>query len=153
NGEKNGDNKTARQDCLDLIVQFDQAMTLRPEDAMLRYEAFTRLFALLGSNLDSDAVAIVQTSQSAMNLENLPAPDRSSMALHLRHLADELEPLPAGKSISASSNLSLDGPFYDRVSFGEQEQLVHTLREKPSSVSLDDLLKALVDRGEGDGGY
>ncbi len=150
---ENGDKKTARQHCLDLIVQFEQAMALRPDDAMLRYEAFTRLFALLGSNPDSDTVEIVQTSLAAMNLEHLPAPDRASMALHLRHLADELAPLPAGKAISASSNRSLDGPFYDRVSFGEQEQLVHALREKPSSVSLDDLLKALVDRGEGDGGY
>ncbi|WP_303291318.1 AAA family ATPase [Marinobacter sp. SS5-14b] len=135
---------TARQHCLELIVQFEKAMALVPDDAMLRYEAFTRLFALLGRSPDADTVEILQTSLAAMNWEQLPAPDRSNMARHLRHLADELAPRPSGIAAATDSCSGLDGPLYDRVSFGEQEQLVRALREKPSNVSLDDLLQALV---------
>lgn len=145
-GQNNGAGKSGRQHCLDLIAQFEQSMTAMPEDAMLRYEAFTRLFALLGRSPDADTVEIIQTSLAAMNWEQLPVRDRASLARHLRHLADELAPPPSDQAPSQTANRRLEGPLYDRVSFGEQEQLVRALREKPSNVSLDDLLRALAGK-------
>lgn len=82
-----------------------------------------------------------------MNWDKLPTRDRASLARHLRHLSDELAPLPSDQAPpSQAVHHSLEGPLYDRVSFGEQEQLVRALREKPANVSLDDLLRALAGK-------
>ena len=145
-GQNKGAGKGSRQHCLDLIAQLEQAMLSMPDDVMLRYEAFTRLFALLGRSPDADTVEIIQTSLAAMNWEQLPPHDRASLARHLRHLADELVPPPHDTAPFQAVHRSLEGPLYDRVSFGEQEQLVRALREKPANVSLDDLLRALADK-------
>ena len=145
-GQPHVEERTARQHCLDLIAQFEQAMASMPDDSVLRYETFTRLFALLGRKPDADTVEIVQTSLAAMNWENLLAPDRTSLARHLRHLADELAPPSGGAGTPADGTRVLDEPLYDRVSFGEQEQLVRALREKPADVSLDDLFRMLAGK-------
>ena len=146
NGQNSGADKSSRQHCLDLIAQFEQSMVSVSDDVMLRYEAFTRLFALLGRSPDADTVEIIQTSLAAMNWDKLPTRDRASLARHLRHLSDELAPPPSDQPPSQAVHHSLEGPLYDRVSFGEQEQLVRALREKPANVSLDDLLRALAGK-------
>lgn len=145
-GQNNGAGKNSRQHCLDLIAELEQSMLAMPEDAMLRYDAFTRLFALLGRSPDADTVEIIQTSLAAMNWEQLPSHDRASLARHLRHLADELAPPQRDTAPFEAANRRHEGPLYDRVSFGEQEQLVRALREKPANVSLDDLLRALAGK-------
>lgn len=130
-----------------LITQLEQAITSARGDAMLRYEAFSRLFALLGSTPDADTVEIVQTGLAAMNWDGLEDHDRANLARHLRHLADELAPIPV-EPVAPSQDLKpLKEPLYDRISFGEQDQLVRALREKPADVRLEDLLTALADKG------
>lgn len=112
---------------------------------MLRYDAFTRLFALLGRNPDADTVEIVQTGLASMKWEHLRQVDRDRLAAHLRHLAEDLASPPAQPEPAALPQ-GVEGPLYDRVSFGEQDQLLRVLREKPSDVSLDDLLRSLAGR-------
>ncbi|MFO8141941.1 MAG: hypothetical protein R6T87_08655 [Marinobacter sp.] len=57
---------------------------------MLRYEAFTRLFALLGRKPDADPVEIVQTGLASMAREKPALADCEKLARHLDQLAREL---------------------------------------------------------------
>ncbi|OJT01088.1 hypothetical protein BEE62_14075 [Marinobacter nauticus] len=123
----------------------EKLLAAKPDDAMLRYDAFTRLFALLGRNPDADTVEIVQTGLASMKWEHLRQVDRDRLAAHLRHLAEDLASPPAQPEPAALPQ-GVEGPLYDRVSFGEQDQLLRVLREKPSDVSLDDLLRSLAGR-------
>ncbi|MGC8121673.1 MinD/ParA family ATP-binding protein [Marinobacter sp. VGCF2001] len=142
--------KTAREHCQDLITQFERALAAAPDDVMLRYEAFTRLLALLGSNPDADTVEIIQTSLAAMDWQQLSASDRANMALHLRHLADELAPEPPAEQVPSESRGAPDEPLYDRVIFGEQEKLVRALQQKPADMSLEELLQGLAGKDSTD---
>jgi MinD-like ATPase involved in chromosome partitioning or flagellar assembly len=137
--------ESSGQQCRSLIGQLERLLSAKPDDAMLRYDAFTRLFALLGRNPDADTVEIVQTGLASMNWEYLARVDRDRLAAHLRHLAEELVSPPA-QSEPAEYPRQIEGPLYDRISFGEQDQLLRVLREKPSDVSLDDLLRSLAGK-------
>ena len=133
------------QQCRDLVGQLEALLAAKPDDVMLRYDAFTRLFALLGRNPDADTVEIVQTGLASMNWDHLGRTDRDRLAAHLRHLAGELAS-PSAQPEPAEPLHQIEGPLYDRVSFGEQDQLLRVLREKPSNVSLDDLLRSLAGK-------
>lgn len=117
-------------------------------DPMLRYDAFNRVFALLGRSLDADTIEFIQTGLAAMPWEKMPSGDRQHMATHLRHLADQImsrveeSPEPA-----AAPSQTLD-PLFDRISLGEQERLVQALREQPTDISIDQLLRALASHGK-----
>jgi hypothetical protein len=110
---------------------------------MLRYEAFTRLFALLGSTLDSDAVEIVQTGLGSFQWESLSPERKNHLAIHLRELADQISPLEQKAEPAEPPQSVLREPFYDRISFGEQDRLVRVLKEQPADISLDQLLRSL----------
>lgn len=113
--------------------------------AMLRYEAFNGLFALLGRTLNDDAIEIIQTGLASLPWESLPQRPRQVLAEHLRQLADQVGP-PQNVSAGAreASRETPPEPRYDRVSFGEQSRLIQVLREQPADVSLDQLLRSLV---------
>ncbi|WP_029653148.1 MinD/ParA family ATP-binding protein [Marinobacter daepoensis] len=148
-GEPSGSGpvKSTGQQCHELITKLEQVITSARGDAMLCYEAFGRLFALLGSTPDADTVEIVQTGLAAMNWDGLEDHDRAKLARHLRHLADELSPIPLEPVAPPLDLKPLKEPMYDRISFGEQDQLVRALREKPADVRLEDLLTALAGKG------
>jgi hypothetical protein len=114
-----------------------------PVDPMLRYEAFTRFFALLGSTLDSDAVEIVQTGLGSFQWESLSPERKSHLAIHLRELADQISPPAQEPQTRELAHPVLREPFYDRISFGEQDRLVRVLKEQPADISLDQLLRSL----------
>ncbi|MEP2614286.1 MAG: MinD/ParA family protein, partial [Marinobacter alexandrii] len=118
-----------------------------PDNAMLRYEAFTRLFALLGSAPDGDTIEIIQTGLGSLEWEKLSEEHRQHLATHLRHLADQIVPTAPRKSTLVPTKTDQTDPVYDRVSFGEQERLVRALREQPAEISLNELLRSLAGKG------
>lgn len=117
-------------------------------DAMLRYEAFNRFFALLGRNLDADAIEFIQTGLAAIPWEQMPAGDRRHMATHLRHLADQIMPTVSDHHETAVVPSQSPEPLFGRISPGEQERLVQALREQPTDISLDRLLRALASHSK-----
>ena len=120
-----------------------------PIDPLLRYEAFTRLFALLGSTLDSDVIEIIQTGLGAFQWENLSPERKSHLAIHLRDLADQISPPAQEPQSRELIHPVLREPFYDRISFGEQDRLVRVLKEQPADISLDQLLRSLSGNDQG----
>ena len=135
---------TPRDRCLQAVSELESALAQSTDNALLRYEAFTRLFALLGSTLDSDAIEIIQTGLGSMPWETLDRDRKAHLATHLRHLADQMAP-PAGQpAAKQASGPVLMEPISDRISFGEQDRLVRVLREQPSDISLDRLLRSLA---------
>ncbi len=139
-----GASDSPRQQCLALIDRLEGILDASPNDVMLRYEAFTRLFAHLGRKPDADTVEIVQTGLASMAWEKLTVTDREKLARHLGQLIRELIPPRIIDSAPAGRPDPEKVPVYDRVSFGEQDQLVRALREKPADVSLNDLLRSLA---------
>lgn len=137
-----------RERCLNAVSELEAALTQVPDNAMLRYEAFTRLFALLGSTLDSDTVEIIQTGLGSMEWEKLDRERKEHLAVHLRHLADEIAPQEEQTPDTPVSpgHPALPEPVYDRISFGEQDRLVRVLREQPADISLDQLLRSLAGK-------
>ncbi|KAA1171975.1 AAA family ATPase [Marinobacter salinexigens] len=136
--------------CVRAVAELEAALAESANNAMLRYEAFTRLFALLGSSLDSDTVEIIQTGLGAMKWESLTAERREHLAAHLRHLADEIHPADQHASPLEEAGTLLPEPVYDRISFGEQDQLVRALKEQPADISLDQLLRSLAGNSQRD---
>ena len=67
------------------------------------------------------------------------------MATHLRHLAAEVDPAAVPRKAEAIVNKPEREPYYDRISFGEQSRLIRALKEQPSNISLDQLLRSLAD--------
>lgn len=116
-------------------------------EPLLRYEAFTRLFALLGRTLDSDAVEIIQTGLGSLTWENLDTERRNHLAAHLRNLADQVSPTATPATPEKPRHPGHSEPVYDRISFGEQDRLVRVLREQPADISLDQLLRSLSGNG------
>lgn len=113
--------------------------------AMLHYEAFNGLFALLGRTLDDDTIETIQTGLAALPWESMPQRSRQVMAEHLRQLADQVDPpQDASAGVREAPRESAPEPRYDKVSFGEQSRLIQVLREHPADVSLDQLLRSLV---------
>jgi hypothetical protein len=114
---------------------------------VLRYDAFARLFALLGRNPGADVVEILQTGLASVGWEHWSRDERATLAQHLRHFAGELVAAEASERPVPIKPVPTDEPLYDRIVFGEQEQLVRALREKPADVSLDELLRSLAGKG------
>jgi len=136
-----------RERCLQAVGELEAVFEQAPENAMLRYEAFTRLFALLGQTPDSDTVEIIQAGLGVIDWETLVPDQREHLATHLRHLADEISVSPDPvKNQQGPTQSSLPEPSYDRVSFGDQDKLVRALKEQPSDISLDQFLRSLADK-------
>lgn len=144
-----------RARCLDAVSELEAVLGAADESAMLRYDVFMRLFALLGRTPDNDTIEIIQTGLGAIAWDSLSPAQREHLAAHLRHLAEEISPgkttPDAPRDIEPSlPRPVLPEPFYDRLSFGDQENLVRVLKEQPSSISLSQLLRSLADE-EGSG--
>jgi MinD-like ATPase involved in chromosome partitioning or flagellar assembly len=113
--------------------------------AIQRYEAISHCLSQVGQRMDEDTVETLQTGLTAMEWEALPEDQRRQFAAHLRHLADQVEPVvaaPSSSSLPASKNA--DGPRYDPHSFGNQNALLHAIKEAPDNISLDDFLDSLT---------
>ncbi|WP_372998665.1 MinD/ParA family protein [Marinobacter sp.] len=135
--------------CLGAVGELEAVFGKAPVDPLLRYEAFTRLFALLGSTLDSDAIEIIQTGLGAFQWDNLSPERRKHLAIHLRELADQISPPAREPETPEPAHSVLREPFYDRISFGEQDRLVRVLKEQPADISLDQLLRSLSGNDQG----
>lgn len=143
---------SVRERCMNAISELESILAQSPDNGLLRYEAFTRLFALLGGTVDSDTVEIIQTGLGAMKWESLSGERKAHLAEHLRHLADEIHPVRPVDVPAPVPETVMSEPVYDRISFGEQDQLLQALKAQPSDISLDQLLKSLAgDRGSGQG--
>ncbi|MEC7815134.1 MAG: AAA family ATPase [Pseudomonadota bacterium] len=136
-----------RDRCLAAVTELEAALAQTDGDAVLRYEAFARLFALLGRNPGADVVEILQTGLASMGWEHWSRDERATLAQHLRHFVGELLAAEASERPVPIKPVPTDEPLYDRIVFGEQEQLVRALREKPADVSLDELLRSLAGKG------
>ncbi|WP_166269034.1 MinD/ParA family ATP-binding protein [Marinobacter caseinilyticus] len=112
---------------------------------MLRYEAFTACFALLGRTMDDDTIEIVQTGLAALDWESLTEPQRQRFASHLHHLAEQMVPAVPQPESLAVANQNDGEPRYDQVIFGDQARLLRALQEQPADMSLDRFLQALAD--------
>jgi hypothetical protein len=132
-----------KESVLEAVSELEAAFGQGEVEPLLRYEAFTRLFALLGSTLDSDAVEIIQTGLGSMSWENLDVERRNHLAAHLRNLADQVAPTASRVTPEIQRAPAQSEPVYDRISFGEQDRLVRVLREQPADISLDQLLRSL----------
>lgn len=138
-----------KERCLGAVGEIEAVFSRAPQvDPLLRYEAFTRLFALLGSTLDSDAIEIIQTGLGSFQWENLSPERKHHLAIHLRELADQISPVRE-PAIHEPAQPVLREPFYDRISFGEQDRLVRVLKEQPADISLDQLLRSLSGNDQG----
>lgn len=133
------------QECKRLIAELEGILAGSNDKPLLRYEAFQDLFALLGRRMDADAIEIIQTGLASLDWDKLNKEQREHMATHLRHLAAELDPATAPLKSEPIVPKSEREPFYDRVSFGEQSRLIRALKEQPSNISLDQLLRSLAD--------
>lgn len=141
--------------CRKMIERISQLIASSQDASMLRYDAFNQIFALLGRMMDDDAVEILQTGLASLPWENLDISQRRQFAAHLRYLASEIDPTtdaevvgtePPAEPVNAGSGAEPD-PYYDRVTFGEQRRLVRALKEQPSDVALDQLLRSLSQTG------
>jgi MinD-like ATPase involved in chromosome partitioning or flagellar assembly len=143
------------QACQNKIGEISDLIAASGEASLLRYDAFNQFFALLGRTMDEDAVEILQTGLASLPWENMGEDQRRQFATHLRHLATEMEPVshaaaPAPPATPADTHSGQE-PYYDRVSFGEQSRLIRALKEQPSDVTLDQLLRSLsrTDNNQG----
>ncbi len=148
---------TPKERCLKAVAELEDVLGQTQENPVLRYDVFMRLFALLGRTPDSDAIEIVQTGLGSIAWEGLNAGQREHLAEHLRHLADGILAADDSADEASEENHSspprsvLPEPSYDRISFGDQDKLVRALREQPSDISLDQLLRALVNKENNNG--
>jgi len=137
--------KDPAQECKRLTAELGEILADSNDKPLLRYEAFQGLFALLGRKMDADAIEIIQTGLASLNWDKLEKEQREHMATHLRHLAAEVDPAAFPRKAEAIVNKPEREPYYDRISFGEQSRLIRALKEQPSSISLDQLLRSLAD--------
>lgn len=122
--------------------------------SLLRYEAFNGFFALLGRTMDADTIEIIQTGLASLDWEKLGKDQRVHLATHLHHIASQVDPdagqRDSGQHDSDQSRAQREAPrrerepYYDRISFGDQSRLVRALKEQPSDISLDQLLRSLA---------
>ncbi|WP_298449997.1 AAA family ATPase [Marinobacter sediminicola] len=146
--EASSPSASPRERCLTAISELEAVLGPANECAMLRYDVFMQLFALLGRKPDNDAIEIIQTGLGAIAWESLNREQRDHLAAHLRHLAEEISPPATDDTRDVVKSLPqpvLPEPFYDRISFGDQENLVRVLKEQPSGIALSQLLRSLVD--------
>jgi hypothetical protein len=64
-------------------------------------------------------------------------------------LADQISPPARQPEPPEPTHPVLREPFYDRISFGEQDRLVRVLKEQPADISLDQLLRSLSGNDQG----
>lgn len=150
-----GPSESPREHCLDAVSKLEAVLGVADESAMLRYDVFMRLFALLGRTPYNDTIEIIQTGLGAIAWEDLNPQQREHLAAHLRHLAEAISPdnKPPDNPCVVEPTLPqpvLPEPFYDRISFEDQENLVRVLKEQPSSISLSQLLRSLADEEDSD---
>lgn len=134
--------------CQDKIAEISDLIAASDDASLLRYEAFNQFFALLGRTMDEDTIEILQTGLAALPWEKLARDKRLQFTTHLRDLANEIQrsaapPAPTAPP-AATADPAQDQPCYDRISFGEQSRLIRALKEQPSGVALDQLLKSLA---------
>ena len=136
--------------CQKMISDLGDLLSARGDASLLRYDAFNQFFALLGRTMDEDTIEILQTGLASLPWEKLKHDQREKLAVHLRHLAQEVSPaLASGSKTRAAPSPaepvvpSNQEPYYDRISFGDQNRLIQALREQPSDVTLDQLLRSL----------
>lgn len=134
------------QACKRLTAELGEILAGSNDKPLLRYEAFQGLFALLGRRMDADTIEIVQTGLASLNWDKLDKDQREHMATHLRHLAAQVDPGAARHESGEPARPRKERePYYDRISFGEQSRLIRALKEQPSNISLDQLLRSLAD--------
>ncbi|WP_297796034.1 AAA family ATPase [uncultured Marinobacter sp.] len=134
---------SAKAGSLELVEALGELLAREKHDALLRYEAFNGLFALLGRTVDETTIEIIQIGLASIEWERLSESQRQHFSDHLRHLADRVISSPANRGAAIDGPPEPPSPFYDRGSFGEQDQLVRALKEQPSDISLDQLLRSL----------
>lgn len=138
-------------ECKRLIADIGKVLEQNNDASLLRYEAFNGFFALLGRTIDADTIEIIQTGMASLDWERLEKEQRVHLATHLHHIASRVDP-DAGQHSSGQSSTHREAPgkdrepYYDRISFGDQSRLVRALREQPSDISLDQLLRSLADK-------
>ncbi|MEX2476650.1 AAA family ATPase [Marinobacter sp.] len=133
---------------LRLVDQLGDVLAGEGDPPLLRYEAFNRLFALMGRTLDDTTIEIIQTGLGSLEWESLALEQRRHVAAHLRQLVDRVAPPVSVRELRRTPSQDRPKPYYDRVSFGEQDRLVRALREQPADISLDRLLRSLSGTGD-----
>ncbi|MGO1657084.1 MAG: MinD/ParA family ATP-binding protein [Marinobacter sp.] len=139
-----------RDRCLEAVGVLDTVLAQTPDSSRLRYDVFTRLFALLGRMPGNDAIEVIQTGLDAIGWESLNSEQRERVAAHLRHLADEISPVNSRENTHSLPQTMLPEPSYDRDRFGDQGKLAEALKDQPSDVSLSQLLRSLADKENND---
>lgn len=132
----------------DWRLQLNALLACRETTALQRHEAITHCLAQFGQQMDGNTIETLQAGLAAMEWKALPVSQRKHFARHLRHLADQVEPVAsAGQSTGSPTPLSSDEePRFDEGRFGDQSALVRAMKAQPDHLSLDDLLDALTDR-------
>lgn len=137
------------EECKRLIADMGKVLEENDDASLLRYEAFNGFFALLGRTMDADTIEIIQTGLASLDWEKLGKDQRVHLATHLHHIASQVDP-DAGQRDSGQDSAQREAPrrerepYYDRISFGDQSRLVRALKEQPSDISLDQLLRSLA---------
>lgn len=132
-------------ECKQLIADIDKVLADNNDAPLLRYEAFHGFFALLGRTMDADTIEIIQAGLASLGWERLDKGQRSQLATHLHHIATQIDPDSGQPKVRQDRPHKEREPYYDRISFGEQSRLVRALKEQPSNISLDQLLRSLSD--------
>ncbi len=141
-----------RERCLQAVSELEAVLGQTPESVLLRYDVFTRLFALMGRAPDSDTVEIVQAGLGAIDWQPLVPEQRELLANHLRHLADKICSWSDTREHEQEPPQAvLPEPSYDSISFGDQDKLVRALKEQPSDISLNNFLRSLAGKRKIDG--
>lgn len=133
------------EQCKQLIAQIGSLLADNGSASLLRYEAFNGVFALLGRTMDADTIEIIQTGLASLDWERLDKEQRAHLATHLHHIARQVDPDSGKQKPQREAPRKEREPYYDRISFGDQSRLVRALREQPSDISLDQLLRSLAD--------
>ncbi len=132
------------EQCKQLIARIGSLLTDNGDASLLRYEAFNGFFALLGRTMDADTIEIIQTGLASLDWERLGKEQRVHLATHLHHIARQVDPDSGKQKPQREAPRKEREPYYDRISFGDQSRLVRALREQPSDISLDQLLRSLA---------
>ncbi|MDL0430524.1 AAA family ATPase [Marinobacter sp. TBZ242] len=132
-------------ECKRLIADIGEVLANNEDASLLRYEAFNGFFALLGRTMDADTIEIIQTGLASLDWDRLDREQRGHLATHLIHIASQIDPGSARHEPQPETPKREREPYYDRISFGEQSRLVRALKEQPSNISLDQLLRSLAD--------
>ncbi|HKK54960.1 AAA family ATPase [Marinobacter sp.] len=149
--------------CQNRIAEIGELIAASDESSLLRYEAFSQFFALLGRTMDADTVEILQTGLASLPWEKLDHDQRRRFATHLRELADGIQ--PAAGIVREASPLATSPvpapaepyvpvrrePENEYLSSWEQGRLIRALKEQPPDVTLDQLLRSFsgTDRNRG----